>query len=524
MIISSSMKKIMTRDDVKVISRGLCLKNQGFQFQLWLDNKCRVEEKIEVMGDLCDHIAVYRVHDIKGMYESPRSCKTDSYYIKSEDDMYPDLVRACDSLTTTADEKCVLLIDVSSKEKTPGEHTIGISVGDEKAQFVLKVADEKLVDTRLILTNWFHIDGICNYYNVEPFSSEFYARFESFLDAYVAMGNNMMLIPAFTAPLDTEVGGERTTTQLVKIKKNGESYEFDFSEMERFIKLCAEKGIRYFEHSHLFTQWGAEFCPKIMVEKDGDLINDFGWEVASTSDKYKAFLSQYLEALQCFVQKLGVEDSFYLHLSDEPRPEHVSRYEELSELVKRSCNLKTMDALSDKEFSSHVNMPVVALYSGELEKFDENKMLYYCVGVDTDHITNRFLHMPLQRTEILGFQLYANRAKGFLHWGYNFYNTFLSKSSVNPYEDTTCGVELPAGDGFVVYPGEHCAELSVRYFSLKRAFEDHRLLETLEKKIGKQAVLEMLEAQGVSGVHKYPRSVEWHEDFRVRIIELIRGE
>ena len=521
MIISSAMKKLLDANDCLPIDHGVCLCDQGFQLQLWLDAAERKNESIRVESDIAELISVYRVIDVKGANENPLTSKTDDYYIESENGYFPDLLRRVDALTTSADEKCVLLLDVSSNTKTAGVHIIKITVGDECAQFELEVKPQSIAPTDLILTNWFHIDGICNYYGVKPFSEEFYERFEWFLSAYVEMGNNMILLPAFTAPLDTEVGLERLTTQLVGVSRENGKYTFDFSEMRRFISICKAYGIKYFEHSHLFTQWGGKYCPKIMVKEGDGEINVFGWNVASTDQVYLDFLAQYLKELQEFLKDEGVFEDCYLHLTDEPYRDHIPRYKTLSEFVKSVCNLKTIDALSEKALSEAVNMPAVAIYSEELPLFDDNKMLYYCVGVDTNYITNRYLNMPLQRTEIIGFQLYANRAKGFLHWGYNFYNTQLSKATTDPYSDTMSGGGFPAGDSFIVYPGEREAEKSIRYYSMKRAFEDYRLLKTLEARIGKSAVMQMLSDEGVCGVHDYPRSVEWHEGFRQKIISML---
>lgn len=522
MILSSAMTKIIKKEDCINLYNSKCLINQGCQFQIWLDKKFRAGEQVRVESDFSDYVTVYRVYDMKGNYEHPLNKKTDDYYIKSENDTYPDLLKRIDSVTTSPNEKCVLLVDVSEKEKPVGSHTIKISIGDETIEFTLEVLEKNLVETDLILTNWFHLDGICNYYKVDPFSNDFYERFTWFLDAYVRMGNNMILVPAFTPPLDTEVGGERLTTQLVKVKKKGEEYKFDFSKMKKYLELCKSKGIQYFEHSHLFTQWGGEYCPKIIVNENGIDKNAFGWSVKSDDEKYKTFLEQYFTALNEFLEQESLKEVFYLHLTDEPRPQHIEKYKKLSAFVKGIAkDLKTMDALSEKEAAEAVHMPVVAMYSKDLPLFDENKMLYYCVEVDTDCITNRYFHMPLQRTEILGFQLYENKAKGFLHWGYNFYNTQLSKGQVNPYEDATAGGGFPAGDSFIVYPGENEVELSIRYFSIKRAFEDYRLLKTLESKIGREKVVDLLHKEGVEGVHAYPKSVFWHENFRNQLIKII---
>ena len=46
MIISSSMVKILNKEDCVEIKQGVCLCNQGFQFQLYLEKKQRKEENI----------------------------------------------------------------------------------------------------------------------------------------------------------------------------------------------------------------------------------------------------------------------------------------------------------------------------------------------------------------------------------------------------------------------------------------------------------------------------------------------
>ena len=518
MIISSAMVKILNKQDCLPSAGGHCLCNQGFQFQILLEKKERSAYQVCVESDLAEYITVYRVYDMKGSYEHPLNKKTDDYYIKSEDDTYPDLLKEIEEVTTAEQEQCVLFVDISERNKPCGIHNIQIKIGEEIAEFSLVIHEERLVETDLILTNWLHLDGICNYYKILPFSEDFYKKLSYFLESYTRMGNNMILLPAFTPPLDTAVGEERLTTQLVKIKKCAKGYQFDFSEMKKFIELCKKYGIKYFEHSHLFTQWGGEYCPKIIVEENGEDKNLFGWAVQSDAESYKVFLRKYLRALQNFLQEEGLEESLYLHLTDEPRPQHIEKYKQLSNFIKSIVKYKTLDALSEKEAAEAVDMPAVAMFSKDLPLFDDNKMLYYCVEVDTDCITNRYFHMPLQRTEILGVQLYENRAKGFLHWGYNFYNTQLSKAQVNPYEDATAGGGFPAGDSFIVYPGENAIEYSIRYFSLKRGFEDYRLLKTLEEKIGKNAVMEMLHQEGVHGVHAYPKSSIWHEGFREKLI------
>lgn len=83
----------------------------------------------------------------------------------------------------------------------------------------------------------------------------FYKIFGNYLYTAVRYGQNCIYVPLFTPPLDTEEGGERSTVQLIKVERKDGHYLFDFSELKKFIVFCKERDIKYFEFSHLFTQW-----------------------------------------------------------------------------------------------------------------------------------------------------------------------------------------------------------------------------------------------------------------------------
>ena len=102
--------------------------------------------------------------------------------------------------------------------------------------------------------------------------------------------------------------------------------------------------------------------------------------------------------------------------------------------------------------------------------------------------------MTLARTRALGVQLYKFKIKGFLHWGYNFYNTKLSRKRINPYKITDAGKNYPSGDAFLVYPGKNGEpEESIRLMALYEAQRDLRALQTLEEKTSYEYVMSIVE-------------------------------
>lgn len=522
LVLSSPCVKIFDESDVVPIACDKCLKNQSYAFQVLVKANKSGRYAVSVDSDLICTVSV--VKSLKGDYYYDKG--VDDFYVYSVDGYYPELLQSVERLDMKAGELKVLYVAVSEKEKSSGKHKIKVCVGDKSIDTILDVVDCDAVSSDLKITHWTHLDGICRIYNVEPFSDAFYKIFDKFMTAYVRLGNTMALVPLFTPPLDTVVGGERLTVQSVKVKKVGLKYVFDLTELGRYIDFCLAHGIKYFELSHLFTQWGGKFCPKIVAEIGDEKRNIFGWKVKSTSLKYKRFLKAFFAELIPFLKEKGVFENTVMHLTDEPNGPHIKRYVRLSKFVKKyNGGIPIFDALSHYDFykSGAVDIPSVSIGSNEYDLFDKRKILvYYCCCEHKNYLTNRFFHMPLIRTEVLGVCLYGENVSGFLHWGYNFYNKKLSVAPVDPYLDTTAGENgFPAGDGFLVYPGENNVEYSIRYHSIMRAFEDYRLLKTLETKIGRTSVIEILEGAGYRSMHEYPHDADWLEKLRSKVYGIL---
>jgi hypothetical protein len=212
-----------------------------------------------------------------------------------------------------------ITVDPRGQAKTgvyPVEIVFEAQSGEQlgKVLFQLEVLSAQLPKQSLIYTNWFHTDCLSTWYGVEAFSEKHWERIEQYVKTAAGHGMNMILTPVFTPPLDTAVGGERPTVQLVDVSKSGETYKFGFDKLKRWVDLCFANGIEYFEVSHLFTQWGAEHAPKIMAAENGEMKRIFGWDTDATGEDYKNFLSQFLPELVAFIKRNGMEKCTYFHV------------------------------------------------------------------------------------------------------------------------------------------------------------------------------------------------------------------
>jgi hypothetical protein len=121
--------------------------------------------------------------------------------------------------------------------------------------------------------------------------------------------------------------------------------------------------------------------------------------------------------------------------------------------------------------------------------------------------------------------MYKYGIAGFLHWGYNFYNTQYSKKHISPYEVTDAGGAFPSGDAFSVYPYENGAIPSLRQKVFKEAIDDIGFLTLAEKKLGKDKVVSILEEVGGMEItfKQYPKDEKYFKEIYKRLLEAMEA-
>lgn len=413
------------------------------------------------------------------------------------------------------------------KDIASGNYTYTIEIKNNNDviwtdEIEFNIVDISLPESDLIHTEWFHGDTLADYYGVEVFSDRHWHVLDKFIEAAVRNGVNMLLTPIFTPPLDTQVGGERTTIQLVKIESDNTDisaakFTFDFDLLEKWVEISLNHGIKYFEMAHLFTQWGAQFTPKIIINVDGQDEKVFGWHVSATSAEYKNFVGQFLPALTNKLEELGVLENTYFHISDEPSLDHLENYKAAKEVVAPYLEgLNIIDALSNFDFYQKGLVAKPVATNDHIEPFLENNVeglwTYYCCA-QTNDVSNRFMSMPSARNRVLGIQLYLYNIEGFLQWGFNFYNAQFSRHLINPYVTTDAMNAFPSGDAFLVYPAaDGSAYDSIRSKVLVEAIQDLAKFKLLESLSSREEVEELIH-EGLEykiDFKKYPKGEFGH--------------
>ena len=501
------------------INSAKVLKGERYSYQLAYKSDSRLNSKITLETTLGDAVSIRAVGNVPS--ELPCYPDKTEFSERAQAGLFPDVLFPVqeDIVIKPGNWYSFWITAEIPDDIKAGDYSITVKITDDEEgelaneTFTLTVIDAVLPEQTLINTEWFHSDCIADYYKVPVFSEEHWTLIESFMKAFIRCGNNMILTPVFTPPLDTNIGGERTTVQLVDVKKNGDSYTFNFDKFRRWVKLALACGIKYFEISHLFSQWGAFAAPKVMADVDGEYKRIFGWETEAAGEEYSGFLHTFLPELITVIRELGIENVTYFHVSDEPSEEQIDSYTKAKDvIVDLLKDFPMIDALSDYEFYENglIKQPVPATSSIDefIEKGFENRWTYYCCGQGGD-LSNRFFGMPLSATKILGAQLYVHDIKGFLQWGFNFYNSAKSLRHINPYEVTDADSAFPSGDAFLVYPHDDGAIMSVRGEIIFDALQEMRALQLLESLIGKEKVLAALaENFGEIRFRSYPRGAE----------------
>ena len=372
----------------------------------------------------------------------------------------------------------------------------------EECSIDLTVADITLpesTDYNMQLNLWQHISNIARKHDVRLFSDEHFAVVEKYVYSLVRLGQKYITVIASEIPWS----GQRTFNDLeeptdlfeysminVFREKDG-TFSYDFSTMDRYIKLCMNHGI-----DSRIEVFG--LCGIWMTEEKGfgKVSEDFpdGIRVRYYDRKTECFcymdsepqLRQYIRALYEHFIVMGWLTIVRI-TADEPGDLELYR-KTINIILDEGPLFRLSMAINKAEFTTEFDdimseaTPSLRCLAQDYD-FIRDRMIgredktvnwYVCCR---PHYPNTFLKSHLLEGRLICLLTYWLGLDGFLRWNYTVWPE-------KPRERLVFrSPEWLAGDMNFVYPGNDGSPLlSLRYKALLRGVEDFELLRMADEK------------------------------------------
>ena len=331
----------------------------------------------------------------------------------------------------------------------------------------------------------YHVGNVLNsFYNCANYNANFWQLMRNYAAVLKKQRQNTIKVPVEALILpDMTINGDG-------------SYAIDWTKFDQFINTFISHGsVKYLDSNYPYEKdWYIKQDPygglvAWVFQNDTDGKVRSVWKlVDSDSSVVNSHIDKLYNALYSHLQTKGWINMWLQHSADEPLSQ--IQYGQITALYNRlkgiNSAIKTIAPGSDQNihFGAELDIPVPQIDSYENNKvsFDainnsngRQTWTYTCVNPQGNWLT-RLGDYPLQSTRMLGWYLWKNNLKGFLHWSWNSWYQAANGTN-NPFIDIYCpdGVE----DAWLVYPDS--ANLSVmegpRSTAMRDALEDYEILQ-----------------------------------------------
>ncbi len=272
---------------------------------------------------------------------------------------------------------------------------------------------------------------------------------------------------------------------------------------------------------------------------NGDGTYEPVWTYVAQKEQYsaeaEAYFSLYFAAMQNYLESHTLPDGrryidVYLQtLHDEPDDMRAPAYERISSYIRKGApNVKIMDPIGTHKIGAeYIDFPCPCIDVLEGEKGYETSpsqtlWIYSANGPQGEGI-NRFIRVPLIKTRLLHWLNFRYKASGYLHWGLNYW---VGANNGDPWEDATRTREIlaenPAGDMWIIWPGDHKVYPSLRLSAMRDGIRDYELLKLLSDKVG-QVEADRICTSIVTDTFNYTTDMEAFRAARKTILDKLEG-
>jgi hypothetical protein len=351
--------------------------------------------------------------------------------------------------------------------------------------------------------------------HVEPFSEKYWEYITLLARKMAEYRQNVALI----SPLQLAT---------YSISEDGK-YNIDFSNFDKTVEIfIKERVIGRIEGGHIGGRdagWLSNFVLTVPVVKSDTVIFS---PMPLSSDSAKTFYQTFIPALNDHLVEKGWDKIYMQHLMDEPIPQNVETYIQIANFVRKLApDLRFVEACHSRDVKNTIQVWVPQLdylnsdfgFYEERAKAGDEVWFYTCVNPRGEY-ANRFIDLPLLKTRILHWINFKYDIPGYLHWGFNKWNE-------NPYNETTTiqvegGNVLPAGDSWIIYPGDQKFNSSIRLEAMRDGIVDYELLKMLKVNHPEEAA--EIARQVVYRFDHYDINIEAFREKRRKILSLLSAD
>ncbi|MBP5312493.1 MAG: DUF4091 domain-containing protein [Clostridia bacterium] len=370
------------------------------------------------------------------------------------------------------------------KDAGTGERTYCVTVktdkGDLSAELTLRIHSAKLRDPAESAFGheyFFNLELLPHKEaGVAGFSDEWWKLLEHYADVMKELRNNTICIQPL--PLLHRAGSTY---------KNAGEFDFRFDLFDRFAELFINKGAARDFTLSAFIQ-SVEGKTMSALGETGDVV-----AYDTLTKEADEYLRTFYGELNRHIEEKGWKGMFRVHIEDEPHTTEVWLHtkEILDEVAPSLLPGEPLDMLESAEtICDHCQwaVPRINVHDEGPEVFEKfvdrgaELWLYSCCFPEEAYFLNKFVDLPVIRSRLMEWACVNVGAKGFLHWGFNYWGK----------GDSLYGFNADArfkGDGAIVYANNRSKklDLSSRFMNMRDGLQDADLFMQIFEKGSKKA-------------------------------------
>lgn len=308
---------------------------------------------------------------------------------------------------------------------------------------------------------FFNIQLLPKKAGVKLYTEEWWKTLGHYADVMRELRNNTICIQA--GPLLTGAGSRRLSDG---------TYVFKWDYFDRFVNLFIDRGAaRDFTLNALMQS--VEGKEVYAIGEDGK-----GVSYDTFSPEAEDYIRTLYAAIQAHLKEKGWDKIFRSHIEDEPHTTEGWLWANklISEAAPSIVTGEPLDMIESARViceTAKWAVPRINVHDEDQEVFKKligrggELWLYSCCFPEEAWWLNKFVDLPVIRSRLMEWACVDVGAKGFLHWGFNYWGD----------GDSLYGFNADArfkGDGAIVYPNvrKKALDLSARFMNTRDGLQD----------------------------------------------------